>query len=45
MVTHLLSPQAIDVAVKVLRPSQSNQNVDPFYRQQAWHVLQVSNSL
>ena len=31
----------IDAAVKVLRPNQANQNVEAFYRQQAWHAIQV----
>lgn len=31
----------VEAAVKVLRPNQQNQNVEPFYRQQAWHAIQV----
>lgn len=31
----------VEAAVKVLRPNQGNQNVEPFYRQQAWHAIQV----
>ena len=32
--------QSIEAAVRVLKPSQSSQTVDPFYRQQAWNLLQ-----
>ena len=31
----------IEAAVKILRPNQANQNVEAFYRQQAWHTIQV----
>ncbi len=31
----------IEAAVRVLRPNQANQSVEAFYRQQAWHAIQV----
>ena len=37
----LLVGGTIDAAVKALKPQQVGQGVDPFYRQQAWTVLQV----
>lgn len=30
--------QAIEMAVKMMKPSP---NIDPYYRQQAWQLLQV----
>ena len=32
----------IEAAVKLLRPNQANQNVESFYRQKAWQIIQVS---
>ena len=31
----------IEAAVKILRPNSSSQNVESYYRQQAWHIIQV----